>query len=147
MGLLALLIVACGVGGLAWTLLDSPAAIDPQDPAAVALGASLYGRHCAECHGQRLEGQPDWRVRRPDGKLPAPPHDESGHTWHHRDADLFGMVKEGFASGRYAPPGYLSEMPGYGDTLSDSEIRAVLAYIKSTWPEAQRAHQARISGG
>jgi hypothetical protein len=27
--------------------------------------------------------------RKPDGKLPAPPHDASGHTWHHADAQLF----------------------------------------------------------
>ena len=29
--------------------------------------------------------------------------------------------------------------------LSDEEIRAILAFIKSTWPERQRGYQAAIS--
>ena len=70
----------------------------------------------------------------PNGKLPAPPHDESGHTWHHADALLVDMVKNGLVPGRTAPDGYASDMPAYGEILSDEEILAVLAYIKSAWP-------------
>jgi mono/diheme cytochrome c family protein len=36
-------------------------------------------------------------------------------------------------------------MPAYKDTLSDREIWAVLAYIKSRWPEEIRERQARIT--
>jgi len=57
--------------------------------------------------------------------LPAPPHDASGHTWHHPDSDLFGITKHGL--GPYAPAGYQSDMPAFGGTLSDEEIAAVLA--------------------
>jgi mono/diheme cytochrome c family protein len=32
-------------------------------------------------------------------------------------------------------------MPAFGDTLSDAEIRAVLAYLKSLWPPAEREAQ------
>lgn len=38
----------------------------------------------------------------------------------------------------YAPPGYESDMPAFGGTLSDEEIRAVLAFIASRWPENVR---------
>ncbi len=103
------------------------------DPAVLARGAQLYARHCASCHGANLEGQPDWRVRLPNGRLPAPPHDASGHTWHHPDDVLFGIVKRGLVP-PYAPPGYPSDMPAFGGTLSDDDIRAVLAFIESRWP-------------
>ena len=36
-------------------------------------------------------------------------------------------------------------MPGFAATLSDTEIWAVLAYIKSTWPADIRAAQERAS--
>ena len=108
--------------------------IDPEDKQAVAYGRILYASHCAACHGEALEGQPNWRQRRPDGRLPAPPHDESGHTWHHPDIVLFDMTRHGLVPGRTAPEGYESDMPAYAGILSDEEIIAVLAYIKSTWP-------------
>jgi mono/diheme cytochrome c family protein len=105
---------------------------DPRDASQVALGAKLYARHCAACHGARLEGQPDWRRRRADGRLPAPPHDESGHTWHHPDEVLFGITKHGLVP-PYAPPGYASDMPAFAGVLKDEEIRAVMSYIQSHW--------------
>lgn len=108
--------------------------IDPQDQRLVAQGRSLYVSHCSACHGASLEGQPNWRERRSDGRLPAPPHDASGHTWHHPDAVLFDITRNGLVPGRTAPEGYESDMPAYAGILSDTEIVAVLAYIKSTWP-------------
>jgi mono/diheme cytochrome c family protein len=47
---------------------------------------------------------------------------------------LFGVTKHGLVPGKYTPPGYQSDMPGFGGALSDDEIWAVLAYIKSSWP-------------
>jgi mono/diheme cytochrome c family protein len=113
------------------------------EAATIATGRALYARHCASCHGANLEGQPDWTERRPSGRLPAPPHDPSGHTWHHGDDTLFRITREGTAAvvGR----GYQSDMPGFGGVLSDEEIRAVLAYIKSTWPERLRRYQEEVS--
>jgi mono/diheme cytochrome c family protein len=32
-------------------------------------------------------------------------------------------------------------MPGFGDVMTDDEIKAVLAFIKSTWPERIRKAQ------
>jgi len=99
----------------------------------------LYGEHCASCHGSLLEGQPNWKERLPDGRLPAPPHDETGHTWHHPDDYLFSTTKLGGKA--TAPAGFLSAMPGFEGTLSDGEIWMVLDFIKSGWPEEIRARQ------
>ena len=108
----------------------------------VATGQQIYADRCAGCHGANLEGQPDWRIRKRDGKLPAPPHDATGHTWHHSDAQLFRITKEGPGA---ILPGYESDMPGFAGVLTDDELRAVLDYIKSTWPERQQAIQASRS--
>jgi mono/diheme cytochrome c family protein len=114
----------------------------PRDPAQLAVGRKVYEQQCASCHGANLEGQPNWRERLPNGRMPAPPHDESGHTWHHPDEVLFGITKHGLVPGKYAPPKYESDMPGFGGVLSDDEIRAVLAYIESTWSLKVRGWRA-----
>ncbi|PWK60161.1 c-type cytochrome [Roseicyclus mahoneyensis] len=103
-----------------------------QDAAVVAEGAGIYAAYCAACHGLDLEGQPDWQVRLPNGRLPAPPHDASGHTWHHPDAQLIDLTTRGTAA--VVGGGYESDMMGFGDVLTEEEIIAVLSYIKSTWP-------------
>lgn len=110
---------------------DDPRA-DASNPAIVKLGQGVYTQQCGSCHGARLEGQPEWRTRLPSGRLPAPPHDESGHTWHHPDHVLFAITKNGLVP-PYAPKDYESDMPSYGGKLSDDEIWAVLAYIKGHW--------------
>jgi mono/diheme cytochrome c family protein len=35
-------------------------------------------------------------------------------------------------------------MPGFGGVLSDEEIWAVLAHIKSTWPPREAAYQREV---
>ena len=112
---------------------------DADDPEAVARGRVLYAEFCAACHGENLEGQADWRKRDAEGYLPAPPHDHTGHTWHHPDADLFAVTKRGTEA--IVGGSYKSRMEGFGDRMSDAEILAVLAYIKSTWPAQIRARQ------
>ncbi|HEX9686907.1 MAG TPA: cytochrome c [Burkholderiales bacterium] len=134
------------VGAIIYALLQegkSPA--DPGDPEKVARGRSVYVQHCAACHGARLEGQPNWQEKLPSGRMPAPPHDASGHTWHHPDTVLFGITKLGLVPGKYAPPKYESDMPAFGAQLSDQDIWAVLAYIKSAWPDKIRAAQVEIT--
>jgi mono/diheme cytochrome c family protein len=131
------------IGVSACSLAEPPGGADPTDAEQVSLGRTVYDAHCAVCHGPQLEGQPDWRQRLHNGRLPAPPHDETGHTWHHPDQQLFGMTKYGMTP--YAPEGYESDMPAFDSTLFDEEIWAVLAYIKSTWPEGIRQRQTAIS--
>ena len=82
-------------------------------------------------------------MRKADKKLPAPPHDASGHTWHHDDDTLINITKNGFE--KYTGPGYETDMPKYSTVLSDDEILAVLAYIKSTWPKEAAEHQASLN--
>lgn len=108
----------------------------------IALGQEVYATNCASCHGANLEGQPDWKRRLPNGRMPAPPHDETGHTWHHADRQLFTITKRGVGA---IVPGYASDMPAFEGVLSDAEIAAVLAYVKSTWPERQRTFQAQVT--
>lgn len=138
-----LLVAALGTYGV--TRSAGQSFIDPADQTLVMQGKAIYAVNCAACHGESLQGQPDWRRRLPDGRLPAPPHDKSGHTWHHPDMMLIDMVKNGLVPGRTAPPGYVSDMPAYGDMLSDEDIVAVLAYIKSSWPPEVLAAQKEIT--
>ncbi len=124
-----------------YALLFGPAisGADAANPKMVALGRAVYAEHCAECHGKTLEGEANWRTPKADGTLPAPPHDDSGHTWHHGDELLFRYTKEGGAA--VAPADFKSAMPPFGGALSDEQIWAVLAFIKSTWPEPVRQRQ------
>ena len=140
-------ILALGIGAYLYgTLTNSDDTyIDPFDQTLVALGKNVYANNCAACHGAKLEGQPDWRIRKANGRLPAPPHDVTGHTWHHPDAVLIDITKNGLVPGITAPPGYVSDMPAYGKLLTDHEITAVLAYIKSSWPAKALAAQKEIT--
>lgn len=125
-------------GSLIW--LQWGRDVSSLSPANLVSGKALYDEHCASCHGAKLEGQPNWRERLPNGRLPAPPHDASGHTWHHPDGDLFALTKYGL--GPFAPAGYQSDMPAFDAKLTDRQIRDVLAYIKSTWPVEIQARQS-----
>ncbi|WP_340110563.1 cytochrome c [Pikeienuella sp. HZG-20] len=141
----AALFAAAGIG--VWVVAQDPARTTAA-PQAVDLagGERLYGEYCASCHGANLEGQPDWRSPGPDGVLPAPPHDETGHTWHHPDGTLFDYTKlGGEAALTQLGVEFQSGMPGFGDQLTDAQIWDILAYIKSTWPDRQREGQAARS--
>ena len=115
----------------------------PDDAEVVALGQNIYSGQCAACHGARLEGQPNWRIRGADGLLPAPPHDATGHTWHHDDETLFTLTKYGLAGLMENAP--QSAMPAYEGVLSDEEIIAVLSFIKSTWPNDLRKYHDELN--
>ncbi|MEQ8229874.1 MAG: cytochrome c [Rhodospirillales bacterium] len=136
------------LGGVAWMwfgpqLSNGSVTLMPDDGRIVAQGAAIYKDACAQCHGVNLEGQPNWRERLPSGRLPAPPHDRTGHTWHHTDAQLFDLTKRGPAA--IVGGNYQSDMPAYADILTDPEIIAVLSYIKSTWPATVRARHDALN--
>jgi mono/diheme cytochrome c family protein len=109
----------------------------------IAMGQTIYERNCASCHGKNLEGQADWQTPLSTGKLPAPPHDETGHSWHHPDAMLTGVTKRGIVP--YVTPDYQSDMPVFEGILSDDEIGKLWDYVKSTWPERERAYQEQMT--
>lgn len=109
----------------------------------LARGEAIYSEACAACHGANLEGEANWRSPGPDGRLPAPPHDASGHTWHHSDRVLLDITMRGTAA--VVGGGYESNMPGFGDTYTEEELRDVLEWIKTQWPDRERAHQASVT--
>ncbi len=145
-GMLVVLLMAVGAYALSGVgARDNTAGVlRPDDPQVVTLGARIYTQHCAACHGARGEGQPNWREHGPDGRLPAPPHDESGHTWHHPDAQLFAITKYGLAK-LIQQPDYQTNMPVYDGVLSDSEINAVLSWIKAQWPKEIQARHDQVN--
>ncbi|CUK25081.1 Cytochrome c6 [Pelagimonas phthalicica] len=140
------LVGVAAVAAFLWTEIgDAPLSSNSASagPVDIAAGEILYAENCAACHGANLEGEEDWRTPREDGSLPAPPHDATGHTWHHPDSMLFTYTKQG-GQATLAAQGieFNSGMPGFGEQLSDEDIWNILAYIKSIWPERERAAQA-----
>lgn len=125
-----------GVGG-------GSAELSPLQSSGAGLGERVYNSNCAGCHGVSGEGQPDWQQRGANGALPPPPHDSSGHTWHHADGLLFRIIQQGGVL--YSGPTTPSGMPGFGEQLSDGEIRAVVGYLKTFWGAEERAFQAEVS--
>ncbi|UTW10737.1 c-type cytochrome [Marinobacterium rhizophilum] len=138
--LLGMLVVLALAGALLVQWLVPGGGADPDNAAQVATGRQLYGQYCVACHLGRLQGQPNWEKRLPSGRMPAPPHDESGHTWHHPDQVLFGIIRDGMVP-PHAPAGYQSDMPAFGEQLKDEQIWALLAFIKSHWSPKIQAWQ------
>lgn len=131
----ALLLISCGEAPIT--------AADPANEHAVNLGETLYAENCAACHGDQLQGQPNWKVKNADGTLPAPPHDDSGHSWHHADQLLFSYTKLGGAG--VLPEGTNSAMPAFGEDLSDEQIWAILSFIKSRWSLSVQQRQSTLN--
>lgn len=117
------------------TLLGtSVSPVPTPNPELVSQGESLYTQHCASCHGDNLEGKPDWKRIQEDGSYLPPPHDSSGHTWHHEDKILLTII----AKGGELPN---SKMPAFSGILTEQEMKAVLEFIKSTWGQEEHEYQ------
>ncbi len=88
------------------------------DPASVERGRAIYTANCLACHGPSGDGDGPAAA-----SLPVPPADlSSAHAAAHADRDMIFWVANGIAG---------SPMPAFGDTLSDGEIRDVVAYIRA----------------
>lgn len=122
---------------IAAALISSCSGKPPSD-ALVDRGEELYQANCASCHGSDLAGAPNWRTPNEDGSFPPPPQDSSGHTWHHPDQVLIGIIRDGSAFPE-------SRMPAFGDQLSDDDIKAILEFIKTSWGPQERAFQAQLT--
>jgi len=106
---------------------DSRAA--PVEP--VRRGEVLYQANCQSCHGGATGGS----LR----DIP-PPHNTNGHTWHHADQQLIDIVLNGVSF-----PAYESKMPPFKDKLTEADVKAILAYIKTWWTDEQRHFQVRAT--
>jgi mono/diheme cytochrome c family protein len=113
------------------------------DPARYDKGQQVYTQYCAECHGANGEGQNPNNPLAPDetGRYPAPPHDETGHTWHHDDDLLVTIVRDG----GMGDPTDFYPMPAFGETLTDEQIEAVIYFIKGMWTDEQRQYQQEVT--
>lgn len=119
---------------------DAGAAGDKQT---LQLGAQVYARSCASCHGANGEGAPRWSEPDPRGELPPPPHDSTGHTWRHADGMLYRIIRDGWRD-PFNRTTRLT-MPAFGNTLTAEETRAVIAYLKTGWTAEQREAQRNES--
>ena len=110
-------------------------------PADLVLGKQVYDANCASCHGPNGEGENPSAPLEPgaDGLFPAPPHDSTGHTWHHADSLIEQIIREGRIDDGFKP------MPAFGEQLTDTDIEAVMAYIKMWWTAEQRDIQEEVS--
>jgi mono/diheme cytochrome c family protein len=98
----------------------------------IEIGKKLFNNNCASCHGANLQGATNWKSLDEDGHRKAPPLNGTGHAWHHSDEQLYQIIKYGLAK---FVKNYQGKMMGFSDILSDTEIKSVLAYMKSTWPK------------
>ncbi|EDP64396.1 cytochrome c, class I [alpha proteobacterium BAL199] len=111
---------------------ETATAANPANPAQVALGHSLYDQHCAFCHAADLQGRTGWDGDHPNGNRPPLPLDGAGAIWRLGDRDLFDVIK--FGGQPFSPPTYKNDMPGFEGRLSDADLWAILAFVKSRWP-------------
>lgn len=111
------LLAACGSNGAA-------------TPVGIEAGREIYTLNCAICHGDSVTGE---------NALPrAPVHGPEGHTWHHADGQLTGII-----DGTLDYPG--RTMPSFGGKLTQSEIESVLEYLKDGWLPDQKTLQSEAS--
>ena len=85
-----------------------------------------------------------------DGTLPAPPYDETGHTWDHDTEMLFDYTKLGgqLTLEAIGVKNFTSRMPGFESVLTDEQIWKILTFFRSTWPmDIQDAHAMRHQFG
>ena len=131
----ALAALAAGCGNGDDSSVDLPSA---DIVTVVEEGAELYATYCAACHGENLEGHPNWMTPNADGSYNPPPQDSTGHTWHHGDPTLVQLISEGNSFRE-------SVMPAFGDTLTDEQILAILAFFRSNWGEQERTIQQQAT--
>ena len=133
------------MGGFALIVLIAAACGESGGSGSAELGRDIYLDNCAACHGLVGEGQDGWQQRNPDGSFRAPPHNSTGHTWHHPDGLLFRNVRDG---GTDIPSlGVISGMPAFGEILSDDQIVAVIEYLRTLWDPAGRDFQVEVTDG
>ncbi len=128
----AVMLVASACSSAGDTGVIAPAAVGSDT---YISGQTVYNAQCATCHGANGEGQfPDAPLERDiTGRFGAPPHDDIGHTWHHDDNLIIRIIREG----GMGDPVNFYVMPALGSILSDAEIEAVIAYIKTMWTPEQ----------
>lgn len=91
-------------------------------------GEQIFKKNCAQCHGAKAEGNPNWQVKGPGGKYPPPPLNGTGHAWHHPRPALIRSIMQGTQNRG-------GGMPAFADKLSDSDADTVISWFTSLWPD------------
>ena len=103
---------------------DGVAVQRTQNFARIANGRRMFAQHCAVCHGEQAEGDPDWRYRDESGHFPPPPLNGTAHAWHHPWDELHRVIRDG-----------QNNMPAWGSELTGEEIDDTIAWFQSLWPD------------
>ncbi len=96
--------------------------------AQVEQGREVFVANCAVCHRADASGTTDWKRRDAAGNLPPPPLNGSAHAWHHDTDTLLRTIAGGGQQ-------FGGTMPGFGERLSEAQMRSAIAYVQSLWPE------------
>lgn len=91
------------------------------------LGRQVFIENCAVCHGPEGYGH--------HNEIGAVALNYTGHAHRHSDQNLTWVIETG-----------ITKMPSFADQLSDREIRAVIAFIKTLWTDEQRDLQGDMTG-
>jgi len=101
-----------------WSLFSCVGALDFLTVTATTIatsdGPALYASKCVICHGKNGVGTPAWRAKgQPD---------LSSAEWQktHSDDQIASRIKEG-----------KGKMPGFGNKLSDEEIKALVKQVRT----------------
>jgi mono/diheme cytochrome c family protein len=115
--IIGLLLCLCAVGGLSAVPSTALAALGDAEA-----GKSIYERHCVSCHGADGRGGSMARM------LPVTPRNLADRSYMQtRSADqLFAIVKQGGAA-----QGLSNAMPGFAQQLTDEQIHATVAYLRT----------------
>ncbi|MBF0280235.1 MAG: cytochrome c [SAR324 cluster bacterium] len=103
-------------------------------------GAQIFLKNCKECHGEKAIGEDPKQSKggiKADGTYLAPALNGTGHAWHHPWDVLFQTIKNGSIAQD-------SAMRGFKGKLTDEEIKMVILYIKSLWPEKIRTRYEKM---
>lgn len=116
---LVLVVVGLGVAlGGTWLLDPATPTNEPPDTLeSIAMGGELYTTHCMACHGVNGLGDGSQSTT-----VAVPPANLIEHVPAHTNRGLFQFIQFGFPD---------SGMPPFGDTLPDSDIWALVHYLRA----------------
>ncbi len=115
----------------------------PDRPAQVALGRTLYRQHCSYCHGIDREGHEDWQPGTQVAAGLPTALDERSPSVDRSDRQIFEWIRYGGQP--FLPAGVRSQMPAFEFNLTEAQVWAVVAYLKNRWPEEVLARHERAN--
>lgn len=139
--MLVILLIATGLAACSKKEDDAPAlpaastppvagkvSVRPFSAESIARGAAVFQRRCAECHGPGAQGHPDWRPKRDDKLVVAPPLNGSGPAARRKKAELKKIITEGISLGG------IPVMPRWNGRLNEGDIDDVITWFQALWP-------------